>query len=588
MSLNRLFAITTTILVTLIGLLLARIIFTEWRTYRSTDEGLRAMQIAHKALVVAEKVSFERGPSNGVLGDGDRRDPRKAARLAKARAVSDAAIRALDAALAASGDAPQARLAARAMDRARVQLAAGRSAVDAVARLPRARRDQARVMGAVHEMFDVVPLVMEAATLLSRDAEDAYPALSDTLVAARLAAELREYAGRLGSQFTAALTSGKKLAPAEQLGIYAMHGRIDELHGLIAARLRAQGTDARIVAAARGMEAAYFGADRAFVDGIERASDEGRPYGVDTAQFAARYVPPMGSIVLLRDVLIGVAIEDAARRHVQARRALIWTCATGVLALILVGGIFVVVRRRVVAPLLVTTRVLTDIARGDLQTVVPTSKRRDEIAAMLDAVVKLKHNSVQKELLEAERQRLIEELRLSSSTDYLTGLLNRRAFAATAAAPLANAVRHARPFAVVIFDIDHFKVVNDTYGHDAGDAVIAAVALVAKDQFRGGDIVCRYGGEEFAVLAPDCGFEDARTLTERVRRAIEALRVPLPDGRSVSVTASFGAVAASGGETASLEALVSAADEALYRAKEEGRNRVVIRAEGAPQTSPAS
>lgn len=576
MSLLRLFTITTTVLLLLIGLGLFRIINTEWQAFRATTSGLRAMQVTYKALIVAEKVSFERGPSNAVLGDGDRHDPRKRARLAKARAVSNKALRDLDDALAEAPDLKQAQLAVRTMQRARAQLAIGRAAVDRVADLPRARRDPARVMGAVHEMFDIVPIVLDAATLLSHDAEDAYPALSDTLVASRLAAELREYAGRLGSQFTAALTNGKPLAQREEYGIYAMRGRIDELHGLIAARLKAEGTDPRVLAAQRDMERRYFADDMAFVDSVERASIEHRPYGLDTAQFAARYVPGMGTIVALRDVLVAVAIENAERSYAKARRVLIIGCSGGLFALVVVGLVFMVVRRRVVHPLLVTTTVLTDIASGNLDTVVPQSKQRDEIGKMLAAVVTLKENSVQKQVLEAERQRLIEELRLSSSTDYLTGLLNRRAFTEAALHEVANAVRYARPFAVVMFDIDRFKLVNDHYGHDAGDAVIAAVAACARREFRKGDVVCRYGGEEFAVLAPECGIDEARALTERVRTAVEALSIAIPGGRAVTVTASFGAVAVPAGAQAELDGLLHRADEALYGAKAAGRNRVVI------------
>jgi diguanylate cyclase (GGDEF)-like protein len=576
LSLLRLFTITTTVLLLLIGLGLFRIINTEVQAFRATTNGLRAMQVTYKALVVAEKVSFERGPSNAVLGDGDRHDPRKRAKLAKARAVSDKALHDLDQALAAAPDLNQAQLAVQTMKHAREQLALGRAAVDGVAALPRARRDPARVMGAVHEMFDVVPIVLDAATLLSRDAEDAYPALSDTLVASRLAAELREYAGRLGSQFTAALTSGKPLAQREEYGIYAMRGRIDELHGLIAARLKAEGTDPRILAAQREMERRYFADDMAFVDSVERASVEHRPYGLDTAQFAARYVPGMGTIVALRDVLVAVAIENAERSDAKARRVLIIGCSGGLFALVVVGLVFLIVRRRVVHPLLVTTTVLTDIASGNLDTVVPQTKQRDEIGKMLAAVVTLKENSVQKQLLEAERQRLIEELRVSSSTDYLTGLLNRRAFTEAALHEVANSVRYARPFAVVMFDIDHFKAVNDRFGHDAGDAVIAAVAACAREEFRKGDLVCRYGGEEFAVLAPECGIDDARVLTERVRAAVEALAIPVPGGGTVRVTASFGAVGVPAGAEVDLDGLLHGADEALYRAKAAGRNRVVI------------
>jgi hypothetical protein len=212
LTLARLSTLATVVLVAFISMMVSVMVFTEWRTANATAKGLASMRLANKALVAAEKVSFERGPANGLLGDGDRRDPAKAARLAKARAVSDAAMSDLDAAVGAARQTPDVRRARDAIVRAQAQLRAGRFAIDRVSALARARREPALVMGAVHAMFDIVPVVMDVAALLSRDAENVNPRLTDALVAARFAAELREYAGRLGSQFTAALTTGKPLA----------------------------------------------------------------------------------------------------------------------------------------------------------------------------------------------------------------------------------------------------------------------------------------------------------------------------------------------------------------------------------------
>ena len=576
MTLTRLSTLATAVLLLLISTMLSGIVFSEWRTVMATADGLAAMGLVNRALIAAEKVSFERGPSNGVLGDGDRRDPAKLARLAQARAVSDAAMNDLDAAVAAARETPDVIRAKDAIARAHAQLRVGRAAIDSVSAMPRARRGAVPVMGAVHAMFDIVPLVMESAALFSRDAEDVYPQLADTLVAARLAAELREYAGRLGSQFTAALTTGKSLARIEEEGAWEVRGRVSELRDLISGRLLAPRTDARILVANRLMQTAYFGDDLAFVDSVERASSAHRPYGIDTTQFAARYVPAMGTIVALRNVLVAVAMENAQARQAVAVRNLIAMCIVGLAAFVTVVGVLAVMRRRVIRPLVHTTRVITDIARGELHTVVPVGRRRDEIAAVLGAVETLRKNSVEKAELEAERQRLIDDLRLSSTTDYLTGLMNRRAFADAAEAQLASARRHGWPLSLIIFDIDRFKNVNDRYGHDAGDVVLEALAVLAKAEFRVGDIVCRYGGEEFAVIAPHCGSDDAALLTERVRAAIAAMPIPIPGGRSIWVTASFGAVVAPADASIGLDALVRTADEALYRAKNEGRNRVVI------------
>ncbi len=576
MTLTRLSTLVTVVLLALISMLLSGIVFSEWQTAHATEGGLEAMGLVNKALVAAEKVSFERGPANGVLGGGDRPDPAKSARLAAARLVSDTALSDLDAAVAAAPQTPQVQRAEGAIVRARAQLRIGRATVDEVSSIPLAHRTAGRVMDAVHEMFDVVPIVMEAAAALSRDAEDVYPQLADTIVAARFAAELREYAGRLGSQFTAALTTRKPLTRIDEQGAWEMRGRVFELRDLIAGRVLGPSTDPRILTANRVMQSRYFDDDLSFVASVEAASAARRPYGLDTAQFAARYVPAMGTIVALRNVLVAVAVEDAQERHAAAVRNLIGICIVGVIAFAIVAAILVVMRRRVIRPLVTTTRLITGIARGELDTIVPVGKQNDEIAAVLIAVESLRQTSVDKALLESERQTLIDELRLSSTTDYLTGLMNRRAFAESADSQLASARRHAWPLSLIIFDIDRFKDVNDRYGHDAGDVVLAALATLAKDEFRVGDIVCRYGGEEFAVLAPHCGRDDAALLTERVRSSIAAMPIPLPGGRSIWVTASFGVVVAPPGAAIGLDALVRAADEALYRAKNEGRNRVVV------------
>ena len=247
---------------------------------------------------------------------------------------------------------------------------------------------------------------------------------------------------------------------------------------------------------------------------------------------------------------------------------------TGCAAVLVVVMIFLVIRWRVVRPLLDATRVLVDIAHGELGTEVPAADRRDEIGDMLQAVGALKANSIEKQRLEGERQRLIDELKQMSNTDFLTGLLNRRAFAGIAESQIASARRHDWPLALILFDIDHFKAVNDRHGHDAGDAVLVDLAALTRRVFRDGDFVARHGGEEFVALAPQCDFDAALALAERMRAAIEAGATRLPGGQEVKIAASFGVVGLNPmGDN--LDSLISRADRALYTAKAQGRNRVV-------------
>jgi diguanylate cyclase (GGDEF)-like protein len=160
--------------------------------------------------------------------------------------------------------------------------------------------------------------------------------------------------------------------------------------------------------------------------------------------------------------------------------------------------------------------------------------------------------------------------------DGLTGLWNRRYFDQRLAAELASCQRHGRALSLIIADIDHFKRINDTYGHPSGDAVIRVVAEVFRAVCRSEDVACRYGGEEFAVLCPDVNGAGAAVLAERLRSAIARTQLAIAGER---VTCSFGVCDCA----AEPESLISRADAALYRAKRSGRDRVEYELAGSLQ-----
>jgi diguanylate cyclase (GGDEF)-like protein len=170
--------------------------------------------------------------------------------------------------------------------------------------------------------------------------------------------------------------------------------------------------------------------------------------------------------------------------------------------------------------------------------------------------------------------RLRESLRRQSVLDPLTGLFNRRYFDETLKRELARARRKSVPMSLLVLDIDHFKRVNDDFGHAAGDAVLRALGQQIRASIREGDVACRYGGEEFVILMPECGVEVSSVRAGLLREAIAAA-ILNGDGQGPErVTASFG-VAEYPSHGADAEALFWAADKALYRAKQLGRNRVV-------------
>ncbi len=169
-------------------------------------------------------------------------------------------------------------------------------------------------------------------------------------------------------------------------------------------------------------------------------------------------------------------------------------------------------------------------------------------------------------------QRLVAKLRQASEVDALTGLFNRRALAVQLDRHWQRQRRGGMPFAVLLADIDHFKRFNDNHGHAAGDLVLAHVAEQLRQHARPGDLVSRYGGEEFLVLLPGVDQDEALRIAERLRNAIEQLPVQAA-GAALSITLSVGASVSRSGDP-DAQVLIARADAALYRAKAAGRNRV--------------
>ncbi|HVX38632.1 MAG TPA: diguanylate cyclase [Gemmatimonadaceae bacterium] len=197
-----------------------------------------------------------------------------------------------------------------------------------------------------------------------------------------------------------------------------------------------------------------------------------------------------------------------------------------------------------------------------------------ELKARLNSMLRIKR--LQEELEERERQLLEanERLRHMSQTDALTGLDNRRHLEERLDEMFEHARRLNEPFACVMCDLDRFKSVNDTYGHQAGDAVLKQFARILRNEVREIDRAGRYGGEEFMLLLPGTVLDAAVTFAERVRKQVEAHTFSF-DNTEIRRTASFGVSAWPHPRIRNCDTLVRAADDALYVAKETGRNRVI-------------
>ncbi|MEK9764878.1 MAG: GGDEF domain-containing protein [Thalassolituus sp.] len=178
----------------------------------------------------------------------------------------------------------------------------------------------------------------------------------------------------------------------------------------------------------------------------------------------------------------------------------------------------------------------------------------------------------------------VRQLRKQVITDPLTGLFNVRHFRNSMEQELERTRRTGEPVTLMMVDLDHFKSINDTWGHESGNVVLKTVADLLQTQTRKLDICCRYGGEEFAVILPATQLMLAKQVAERFRMALEGLDIDLGE-TSINVTASIGIAVSDGRSGDEVPTLITRADECLYEAKHNGRNCVIGHAQKMPESS---
>jgi two-component system cell cycle response regulator len=189
-----------------------------------------------------------------------------------------------------------------------------------------------------------------------------------------------------------------------------------------------------------------------------------------------------------------------------------------------------------------------------------------------DAKPEMLEESLRFVISEYVRERRDSNAIRAATTDGLTGLMVKGYMAKRANDEIERARRHGSALSCIMFDLDHFKSINDNYGHMAGDDILRRCAEVLRRNLRSTDIAGRFGGEEFCVFLPECSLSHALRIAERVRAEIEELETPCGDEIIRATTSAGAAETAQGVET--VEALIKAADQALYKAKRDGRNRV--------------
>lgn len=572
MSLNRLFRLISIALLLLFLAFAVSLVWTEWNNYRNGANSVPALRQFRLALIALEKLSAERGPANAFMGASASQREALSEKLQAARGQTDAALAELVQALQSH---PRLRQS-WSLDRIKtVQQALGpaRAAIDRIGRQPESERNNLYVLSAVGGMVDMIPLMIRVSFELSSQVDRADPQLRGGLSAIRAASSLREYAGQVGSRFAPALIAHRKLTQEEVIEIGRLYGRIELLRNLLNTQMADYVERPEFARALDLVEKQYFENGFQLLDFLLQAGLKSGDYGMTPVDLFRFYVPQMKSITDLRDLLLDDMMEQAQQHNRRARNYLLLVIVVTVVACLFFQLLMVLIRRRVVQPLVQATDLVSGLVEGRLDQEIPRTAYEDEISAMMRALKVLRQRMRERNSLAREREALIAQLQMSSNTDFLTGVLNRRAFFTHGQQQMTVAQRYGRELAVVLFDIDHFKQINDTHGHIVGDAVLRQLSLELRRSLRENDLAGRYGGDEFCVILPKMPLEKAAEVMERIRETFSNYRNPQIPELRVSLSIGLAGFQPSFTDAAMW---LNAADRALYTAKDTGRNRVNV------------
>jgi diguanylate cyclase (GGDEF)-like protein len=515
---------------------------------------MNAEQIRVFSVVIdaASFISSERGPANSYMSAHASNKETARERWIAAQHKTDAALHA----------ATRAGAPARTVDDVRRQLDAGRKLVAMAAQSQNRERRSIDIQFAITTMFrawDIYHteiIVQKGLDIITRD-----PELSAVILQGTGLSEMREYAGRIGSYLISAMETQEAISGDTLQEIRTLRSRLDESWRFLAPAVLGVGEDTSVRQRALDVQRAFFGAGIRLVDSeIAHHLEDGK-FSLGGAAFTARYVELLAPLTQLRNTYLERLVETYETGKDEANGALFRDSLITVILLALVIGLLFTVRQRLVQPLLQGVDDVVALADGRT---VETREHKDqiyEINKLFKAIAVLRMR------LE-ERAELTRQLEQLAETDQLTGLLNRRGFERRALE--AGALN---PTQLIVLDIDHFKAVNDQYGHPVGDKVLRQVALMMSRIGGPDTIIGRLGGEEFAILCEGQSSRAAVLLARRLKRQMEDLPLRISEQHSLKITASFGVSVEAG---LALSERMKRADDALYRAKADGRNRVRI------------
>ena len=537
------------------------LIVKSYRDYNKTNQALTEIQALQAVADLANKISRERAPANKLMSSNQQDFAKHVLELKLYRLTVDEQMKKTLEVLKHS-NLPNLDLSL--VDRLDEALTQGRQQVDAYAALPREQRNAENMDQAILKMFSAWDRSHDVLKDVIAVSEGKDTAVSNFYVQILLLADLRDQAGRAASNVMAHVAFKQPIPETNLARSLQTRRQVMYLWELIDTLQPERDKTEEFKVLHQAVYNEFLAKGLLIVERLMNESIYHRPYYLTGTQLTEAIVDKFSTVVELQNYLLKYSVEKAIIEKHKAQNILLTTVGISLISIFAALFTMIYARKRVFSPLIQAREILFDLSHSSIRpNPMDTKDQPANMYSLFTAIQQLKQTLQQRDALEFRLKNI-------AHLDSLTGVANRYALNEYIKL-LENQPTQFSETCLMVIDIDHFKQVNDVYGHLMGDQVIQFVAEKLKENIRTSDLLVRYGGDEFIVLIENVGMERALKIAEKIRSEIYEAKpldnVRCPDLKvSISIGVAIGAT--------SWMALLEKADRALFQAKEQGKNKV--------------
>lgn len=538
------------------------LIVKSYRDYNKTNQALTEIQALQAVADLANKISRERAPANKLMSSNQQDFAKHVLELKLYRLTVDEQMKKTLEVLKHSN---LSNLDLSLVDRLDEALTQGRQQVDAYAALPREQRNAENMDQAILKMFSAWDRSHDVLKDVIAVSEGKDTAVSNFYVQILLLADLRDQAGRAASNVMAHVAFKQPIPETNLARSLQTRRQVMYLWELIDTLQPERDKTEEFKVLHQAVYNEFLAKGLLIVERLMNESIYHRPYYLTGTQLTEAIVDKFSTVVELQNYLLKYSVEKAIIEKHKAQNILLTTVGISLISIFAALFTMIYARKRVFSPLIQAREILFDLSHSSIRpNPMDTKDQPANMYSLFTAIQQLKQTLQQRDALEFRLKNI-------AHLDSLTGVANRYALNEYIKL-LENQPTQFSETCLMVIDIDHFKQVNDVYGHLMGDQVIQFVAEKLKENIRTSDLLVRYGGDEFIVLIENVGMERALKIAEKIRSEIYEAKsvdnVRCPDLKvSISIGVAIGAT--------SWMALLEKADRALFQAKEQGKNKVV-------------